>query len=245
VQLVAPERVRLMMLFAPVGLRSGSAALWASVARHRRELLSAQTVFTGSRLPAPTNPRNSLTSPGFARSHNDSFKPTRVVASATCFALRLHMSAAPPRVGLTQALGGRKAFCGFVARKPEFIGFGWQCSSDGLSARYSSVAVLCALRLGLRDGSMACAGVWAARFRLHGKFAVRAQFVRLRSFGKSACASFFSGSPAPNNSFKPTPCLGFVESCCLASNTGRSLPRSARLNSGVIRGQTAAYVGSL
>jgi hypothetical protein len=29
----------------------------------------------------------------------------RVVASATCFALRLHASAAPPRVGLTQALG--------------------------------------------------------------------------------------------------------------------------------------------
>jgi hypothetical protein len=33
-----------------------------------------------------------------------------VVASATCYALRLHVSAAPPRVGLTQALGGRKAF---------------------------------------------------------------------------------------------------------------------------------------
>ena len=28
-----------------------------------------------------------------------------VVASAMCYALRLHMSAAPPRVGLTQALG--------------------------------------------------------------------------------------------------------------------------------------------
>jgi hypothetical protein len=28
-----------------------------------------------------------------------------VVASAACFALRLHASAAPPRVGLTQALG--------------------------------------------------------------------------------------------------------------------------------------------
>ena len=29
----------------------------------------------------------------------------RVVASAVCFTLRLHTSAAPPRVGLTQALG--------------------------------------------------------------------------------------------------------------------------------------------
>ena len=31
-----------------------------------------------------------------------------VVASAMCFTLRLHTSAAPPRVGLTQALGGEK-----------------------------------------------------------------------------------------------------------------------------------------
>jgi hypothetical protein len=34
----------------------------------------------------------------------------RVVASAMCFTLRLHMSAAPPQGGLTQALGGRKTF---------------------------------------------------------------------------------------------------------------------------------------
>ncbi len=33
-----------------------------------------------------------------------------------CFALRLHMSAAPPRGGLTQALGGRKAFGSCVVR---------------------------------------------------------------------------------------------------------------------------------
>ena len=38
------------------------------------------------------------------------------MASAACFALRLHASAAPPRVGLTQALGGRKAFCCCVVR---------------------------------------------------------------------------------------------------------------------------------
>jgi hypothetical protein len=39
-------------------------------------------------------------------------RPSRphVVASATCYTLRLHVSAAPPRVGLTQALGGRKTF---------------------------------------------------------------------------------------------------------------------------------------
>ena len=33
------------------------------------------------------------------------------------FALRLHVSAAPPRGGLTQALGGRKAFCNCAAHK--------------------------------------------------------------------------------------------------------------------------------
>jgi hypothetical protein len=33
-----------------------------------------------------------------------------VVAADVCFTLRLHTSAAPPRVGLTQALGGRKKF---------------------------------------------------------------------------------------------------------------------------------------
>jgi hypothetical protein len=53
-----------MTLFAPVGVRSGSAALWASVVSHGRELFSPQKVFTGSRLRAPTNPGGILTSPG-------------------------------------------------------------------------------------------------------------------------------------------------------------------------------------
>jgi len=44
---------------------------------------------------------------------------------------------------------------------------------------------------------------------------------------------FFSASVAPNSSFKPTPYLGFVETCGGASNTWSSLPRSARLNSSV------------
>jgi hypothetical protein len=39
------------------------------------------------------------------------------------------MSAAPPRVGLTQALGGRKAFGGFAFQYADFTGFGWRCSS--------------------------------------------------------------------------------------------------------------------
>ena len=52
-----------------------------------------------------------------------------------CFALRLHMSAAPPQGGLTQALGGRKAFDCFAFQHGDFAGFGWRCSSVGLLLR--------------------------------------------------------------------------------------------------------------
>jgi hypothetical protein len=64
VQLFAPERTRLMKPFAPArsALRTGGALSFGD--SHGRELFSLQTVFTGSRLPAPTNPRNSLTSLG-------------------------------------------------------------------------------------------------------------------------------------------------------------------------------------
>ena len=41
---------------------------------------------------------------------NNSFKPTPCRGVGHVLTLRLHTSAAPPRVGLTQALGGRKAF---------------------------------------------------------------------------------------------------------------------------------------
>ena len=53
-----------------------------------------------------------------------------------CFTLRLHMSAAPTQVGLTQALGGRKAFGGFAFQHVGFAGFGWRCSSVYFSRRY-------------------------------------------------------------------------------------------------------------
>ena len=68
-----------------------------------------------------------------------------VVASATCYALRLHVSAAPPRVGLTQALGGRKAFCSCVARKPDFL-----------------ASVTAALRSGCRHVASSVKSVWRA-----------------------------------------------------------------------------------
>jgi predicted nucleic acid-binding Zn ribbon protein len=53
------------------------------------------------------------------------------------------------------------------------------------------------------------------------------------AFGNGAGVSFPPGSFAPNKSFKPTPCRGFVETSRHAGNTGSHPPRSARLNSGV------------
>jgi hypothetical protein len=68
----------------------------------------------------------------------------RVVASAMCFTLRLHISAAPPQGGLTQALGGRKAFSGFAFQHRDYTGFGWCCSSVCFMRRYFFGQVLLA-----------------------------------------------------------------------------------------------------
>ncbi len=54
-----------------------------------------------------------------ARLTSRSSRP-RVVASAMCYALRLHMSAAPPQGGLTQALGLSRRCC--VARRKNPLG---------------------------------------------------------------------------------------------------------------------------
>ena len=65
-----------------------------------------------------------------------------VVASAVCYALRLHTSAAPPRVGLTQALGGRKAFCNCVARNRDslaLVGTALRSVSRGVASSVKSV----------------------------------------------------------------------------------------------------------
>ncbi len=93
-----------MRPFAPVSLRPGQAALLASVASHGRKPLSPQTAFTGSLLPAPTNPGDSLASPSFGWSHNSSFKPTPHRGVNSVLYATLHAVAAPLQVGLTQAL---------------------------------------------------------------------------------------------------------------------------------------------
>ena len=57
-----------------------------------------------------------------------------------CFALRLHAVAAPLWVGLTLALGGRKAFGGFAFQHGEFAGF------DGVALRFVSCGVASSVR---------------------------------------------------------------------------------------------------
>ena len=141
-----------------------------------------------------------------------------VVASAACFALRLHASAAPPRVGLTQALGGRKAFCNCVARN-----------------RDSLASVGTALRLVLQRVASSVASYGAHTLHMRGACRLRKRClvsvsvpllmlsfltgpaessrVRARAFPLRLSASapgcdLHRHPPPPNNSFKPTPCRG-------------------------------------
>ena len=76
---------------------------------------------------------------------NNSFKPTphRGVNSVLC--ATLHAVATPTRGGLTQALGGRKAFGGLLFSAVSFFGFAQHCSSykfSGLSASVTSLGAL-------------------------------------------------------------------------------------------------------
>ena len=52
---------------------------------------------------------------------NKSFKPTPHRGVNSVLYATLHAVATPPWGGLTPALGGRKAFCNCVARKPDFL----------------------------------------------------------------------------------------------------------------------------
>ncbi len=64
-----------------------------------------------------------------ARLTSRSSRP-RVVASAMCFTLRSHMSAAPPQGGLTPALGGKEHSTVALSALQHVV-FGRHCSSDG------------------------------------------------------------------------------------------------------------------
>jgi hypothetical protein len=169
----------------------------------------------------------------------------RIVASATC--LRYASTRPPPRCGggLTQALGGQKhsvvvlLAAAVVSLRSAWL-FGHVLGASLLRSRSSGALKRhkrCARRLRNHRST------YGRHVRPRcGHFGDDRRTVRLARSGIRASvfvlfvmASLSPASFAPNQSFKPTPSLGFVETCRSASNTGSHLPRSARLNSGVSR----------
>jgi hypothetical protein len=134
-----------------------------------------------------------------------------------CFALRLHTSAAPPRVGLTQALGGKK-HSAVALSALQLVGFGQHCSSVGSWARCffgqvccarSHVACVALLGFGSRDRHLRVLPRLRRCFG-HGRLIVRGtrSIVWASVFGQRIPISASRGSFAPNKSFKPTPHRG-------------------------------------
>ena len=167
-----------------------------------------------------------------------------VVASAACFTLRLHASAAPPRVGLTQALGGRKALCSFAVRNCD------SSASVGVALRTSSRLVAPSVEFFWRAHTSHAlrsqaseALIRVIRFprlirslRLHPAESsrVRARAFPLRFSAGASGLGAHRHPPPPNNSFKPTPCRG-VGHVLYATLAHVRRPATGRLNSGVRR----------
>ena len=118
------------------------------------------------------------------------------MASATCYALRLHASAAPSRVGLTQALGGRKALCKCAVHRldsPASVGGARRTGYRRVSASFKSAGrannFTCELRLPASEvafGFCSFSGAGPAPSETAGgKFTGRAQAFPLR-FSASA-----------------------------------------------------------
>ena len=140
---------------------------------------------------------------GFRQVHRDSVRISihrhltirssrpHVVASAACFALRLHASAAPPRVGLTQALGGRKSFCKCAVSmldSPASVSSSFRTDCQHVAASSKSAgrahSFTCALRLPSSEALFFCCSFCnagsAPSETAGGKFAGRAQALPLR-----------------------------------------------------------------
>ena len=239
-----------MRPFAPVSLRPGQAALLASVASHGRKPLSPQTAFTGSLLPAPTNPGDIAAPQSFGWSHNSSFKPTPHRGVNSVLYATLHAVATPPWGGLTPALGGRKAVDCFAC----------QCSLSLLRlallfGRVPAALLLRSSPCGALTQRMRCVGrlrkrclvaVSIPRLRLSLRLhpAVNSR-VRVRASPPSYSASAqgldsHRYPPPPNNSFKPTPCRGVGRVLCATLAHVRR-PATGRLNSGVRHQWKAIY----
>ena len=154
----------------------------------------------------------------------------------------LHVVAAPLWVGLTPALGGRKAFCSFTFQRCEFFGFDQHCSSDKFSALTASVTSLGAIthRMRIVSRLRKLCFAWSTFPRLIRPLRKRpaeSSRVRVRAFPlrHSASAPGFGlrqHPPPPNNSFKPTPCRG-IGHVLYATLAHVRRPNTGRLNSGV------------
>ena len=125
-----------MKPFAPWSPRSGWAAPWASVTSHGRRPFSLHRVFTGSRSLAPTNPRNTLTSPGFWWSHNSSSKPTPCRGVGCVLYATLARIRRPATGRLNSGVRRQKSFLQICRSQVLFTGFGWFFLSDRLLARF-------------------------------------------------------------------------------------------------------------
>jgi hypothetical protein len=161
-----------------------------------------------------------------------------------CFTLRLHMSAAPTQGGLTQALGGRKAFDGFA----------FQCSFSRLRlallfGRFHAALLLRSSPSGALTHPIRCVGRLRKRCLVSAgpplltlsfltgpteSSRVRARAFPLRLSASAPGPGFNRHPPPPNNSFKPTPHRG-VSSVLCATLARCRRPAVGRLNSGVRR----------
>ena len=142
----------------------------------------------------------------------------RVVASATCFALRLHVSTAPPQGGLTPALGGRKAFCKCAAHRLDLqasVGSARRTGHRRVAASFKSAGrahpshVRRVYLLRKQCSSAARSLTPCPLLRRRPAESSRGALM-LSCFGVRQVRLGFtqSASHPPNNSFKPTPFRG-------------------------------------
>ena len=148
---------------------------------------------------------------------NNSFKPTPHRGINSVLYATLHAVAAPLWVGLTQALGGRKAFdcfafqC-FLPRLRLAPPFGQVVGALLLRSSLSGALIhriRCIGRLRRQSWHRQLTGYWYGRFG-----DVRREVLGCASglshfnFGNCAKVSLLPASLAPNKSFKPTPHRG-------------------------------------
>jgi hypothetical protein len=173
----------------------------------------------------------------------------RVVASAMCFTLRLHMSATPTQGGLTQALGGNKhslQLHWLTCSTAPLIAAPLLPSATALnvSSCQALLRKVCRARLHITCVSLAgfgngvcCRSACPLLIPSFLTSPAESSRVRVRTFPLRFSASapglnLYGRPPPPNNSFKPPPCRGVGHVRCATLARVRR-PATGRLNSGV------------